>query len=145
MNDKPVIFIGLAVGLVLLTLPLWYARAAGHAVGPPQLELPSGQTACVEDTAYMRARHMELLNLWRNKVVRDGETTYRSETTGKIYPMSLTKTCMGCHTNRETFCYRCHEYANVSSLHLLSPCPGDPGPQRGIGCWDCHHVEPKGN
>jgi hypothetical protein len=145
MNDKPVIFVGLVVGLAALTFPFWYTRAAGPPGPPPQLELPSGQSTCVESAAYMRAHHMELLDQWRNAVVREGRSTYVSEASGKSYPISLTKTCMGCHTNRETFCYRCHEYANVSSLHLLSPCPGDRGPQRGIGCWDCHHVESKGS
>jgi len=145
MNDKPVIYVGLVIGLVLVTFPIWYTMAAGRPAPPPQLELPSGESPCVEDTQYMRAKHMELLDQWRDAVVREGRTTYVSKASGKSYPMSLTKTCMGCHTNRETFCYRCHEYANVSSLHALSPCSGDERPQRGIGCWDCHHVESKGN
>jgi hypothetical protein len=143
MNDRPVIIVGLVMGLLLLTFPFWYTLAAGSSASPPDVELPDGQ--CVEDGPYMKAHHMELLEQWRNAVVREGATTYVSKAYGKRYPMSLTKTCMGCHTNRETFCYRCHEYANVSSLHDLSPCPGEQKPQRGIRCWDCHHVEPKGN
>jgi hypothetical protein len=142
MYDKPVILIGLVAGLALLTFPLWYTQAAGSHGAAPQLELPKGH--CVEDTEYMRAHHMELLDRWRNEVVREGDNApYVSQAFGTKYEKSLTKTCMGCHTNRETFCYRCHEYANVSSLHLLSPCPGDPTPERGIVCWDCHQAESK--
>jgi hypothetical protein len=143
MNDKPVIIVGLVIALALLTFPFWYGRAAGNSGSPPDVKVPNGQ--CVEDGQWMKVHHMELLDEWRTRVVRDGESTYVSKTSGKSYPMSLTKTCMGCHTNRETFCYECHRYANVSSLHLLSPYPGDRRPQRGIDCWDCHHVEPKGN
>ncbi len=123
------------------------------------MELPSGESACVEDREYMRAHHMELLDEWRTAVVREGSSTYVSKASGKSYPMSLTKTCMGCHTSREAFCDKCHEYESVSSLHVLSPCPQGTrhAPRdvlplaereeyaRGIGCWDCHHVEPKGN
>jgi hypothetical protein len=128
MNDKPKIIAGLAVALVALTFPFWYTRAAGRAGSPPDLELPNGATPCVEDRETMRAHHMELLDRWRDAVVRKGEMTYVSESSGQRFPMSLSKTCMGCHTNRETFCDKCHEYANVSSA---------------IHCWDCHHVKPK--
>ncbi len=163
MNDKPVIYVGLLIGLGALTFPLWYTRVTGPAGQPPQLELPRGQSHCVEDVAYMRAHHMELLDEWRNAVVRDGKTSYDSKDYRTTYTMSLTKTCMGCHTNRQTFCYRCHEYANVSSLHQLPRCPGsssarhaprDAGPlaeraeykaEYGIGCWDCHHLDAKGS
>jgi hypothetical protein len=130
MNDKPVIMVGLVAGLVLLTFPFWYTRAAGRAGAPPDLELPDGATPCVEDREYMRAHHMELLDRWRDAVVRKGDQApYVSQTFGTKHKKSLTKTCMACHTSRETFCDKCHEYANVASA---------------IRCWDCHHVGPKG-
>jgi len=148
MNDKPVITVGLVVGLVLLTFPFWYTRAAGRTASPPQLELPGDKSQCVENVEYMRAHHMELLIQWRDAVVREGDRTpYVSKAYGTKYEKSLTKTCMGCHANRETFCDKCHEYAGVSSLHPVQPLGAD-GRSRtgvpGIGCWDCHHVEPKG-
>ncbi len=130
MNDKPIITVGLVVGLVLLTFPFWYTRAAGRLGLPPELEMPNGATRCVEDREYIRAHHMELLDQWRDAVVREGDQTpYVSRAYGTKHEKSLTKTCMGCHTNRATFCDKCHEYANVCS---------------GISCWDCHHVELKG-
>jgi len=148
MNDKPVILVGLVVGLAVLTFPFWYTRAAGKSGSPPQLELPKGESRCVEDVAYMRAHHMELLNEWRDAVVRQGDQApYVSKAFGTKYEKSLTKTCMGCHANRETFCDKCHEYAGVSSLHPVPPLGTDRSAQAGmpgIGCWDCHHVEPKG-
>jgi hypothetical protein len=138
MNDRPKIVVGLAVVLAALTFPFWYALAGGRSGAPPDLELPAGQTHCVEDRQYMRAHHMELLDQWRTAVVREGKRTYVSKTYGQSYEMSLTKTCMGCHPNREAFCYKCHEYMNVQSTQTLQPsAPGRPS-RRGIYCWDCH-------
>ena len=39
--------------------------------------------------------------------------------------MSLTRTCMRCHTSEQKFCAECHDYAGA---HLT--------------CWDCH-VKPE--
>jgi len=97
---------------------------------------------CVKEKDYMTGHHMDVLNEWRNAVVR-GDDTEPAEINGQPCAMSLTGTCMGCHTSRENFCYKCHEYANV--LPFQSPCEssGDERP-RGILCWDCHD-ESKGN
>ena len=123
MSDRTKVLIALAVVLVLAAFPTWQALGAAGGAGRPELELPENETQCVEDTDFMTARHMELLNQWRNAVVREGETEYTS-TSGETYTMSLTGTCMDCHDNREVFCTRCHDYANVAPR-----------------CWDCH-VEP---
>ena len=114
------------VFLVLVTFPLWNALVAGGETAMPELEYPTGETACIEDTEFMRANHMDILNQWRNSLVRDGETDYVSST-GQEYYMSLTGTCMDCHDNRDAFCTRCHDYSNVNPT-----------------CWNCH-VEPRGN
>jgi len=136
MKDKPLIVLGLIVGLALLTFPLWYAPAAGGAAAPPELKLPEGK--CVEDREYMRAHHMELLGQWRDDVVRQAKKDYVSQAYGARYEMSLTRTCLRCHAGaggagavsagaehsaagRTTFCRECHDYANVQ-----------------ITCWDCH-------
>lgn len=121
MRDMPVIVIGLVIVLVILTVPFWYALASGQADAPPEVQLPAGQTQCVEDLAYMKAHHMDLLDEWRDAVVRKGEKTYVSKAYGDHYEMSLTKTCLKCHESRQTFCYQCHSYANVHPY-----------------CWDCH-------
>ena len=128
MSDKAKIIVGLAVFLVLALFPVWYAVGSAGGASAPDPELPKGapEAACVEDTQYMIANHMDLLNQWRDAVVRDGQKEYTSSS-GKKYVMSLTGTCLSCHSNRETFCLRCHNYANVQP-----------------NCWDCH-LEPKGN
>jgi hypothetical protein len=123
MNDKPKILVGLAVGLVALTFPFWYTLAAGHGDASPQLDLPAGKTQCVERKEYMRAHHMEMLDQWRQEVVREGNAEpYVSRAFGTEHMKSLTKTCiMECHANQEAFCDRCHTQAGVRPT-----------------CWDCH-------
>ncbi len=125
MNDKGKIIFGLAVLFIVVISPVLYTLAVGGGGPRPELELPEGESNCIEAKQYMTAYHMDLLNEWRDAVVRDGKETYTSKDYDKTYDMSLTKTCMSCHTKRETFCNRCHDYANVQPY-----------------CWDCH-VEPE--
>jgi hypothetical protein len=73
----------------------------------------------VEDKEFMIAYHMDMLNTWRDDVVRRGEHVYTSKSE-KTYEKSLTRTCLKCH-NREDSCDRCHAYADVHPY-----------------CWDCH-------
>ncbi len=127
MSDKGKIIAGLGIFLVLATFPIWHTLGAGGDASLPELELPKDASQCVEDTEYMAAQHMDLLNQWRDAVVREGKKDYTSRAFGGLYEMSLTKTCMRCHSNTETFCIRCHNFANVEPR-----------------CWDCH-VEPGGN
>ncbi len=126
MSDKGVITAGLVVLVAVVTLPFWYAFAPTGDAAPPDLVLPTDGSQCVEDRAYMRANHMDLLNQWRNSVVREGGREYTSES-GQRFEMSLTKTCLSCHDDRDAFCTKCHDYVNVEPL-----------------CWECHVVE-KGN
>ena len=127
MGDKGKIIFGLSVFVILITFPFWsrLAAAGDSQSGRPELEYPADETACVEDTPYMTANHMDLLNQWRDGLVRDGDPEYTSST-GKTYLKSLTKTCLNCHEDKEAFCTRCHDYANVEPT-----------------CWDCH-VQPGG-
>jgi hypothetical protein len=74
---------------------------------------------------YMRDNHMELLNIWREDVVRKGDRTFTT-VSGKKFEMSLTKTCIHCHSNKTEFCDQCHNYLGVSPY-----------------CWDCHVDPPK--
>ena len=75
---------------------------------------------CVEDTDYIRKEHMQLLNVWRNTVVREGKTVFVNGS-GKEYVASLSNTCMNCHSNKAEFCDKCHTYASVTPY-----------------CWECH-------
>ncbi len=119
MHDTGKIVVGLAVFGVLVTGPIWYGLGRGTGALP---ELPKPATAkqCVEPIAFMRAQHMELLNAWRDAVVRNAERVYVA-TDGKRYEMSLTGTCLGCHEDQEKYCNKCHQYAGVETF-----------------CFDCH-------
>jgi hypothetical protein len=125
MYDGGKILIGLAGFVAIGTLPIWLAAASGQPAREPAPVPPASASACVESVDYMRASHMDLLDRWRDAVVREGHREYVSST-GQTYDMSLSRTCMGCHANRTEFCVQCHSYAGV-----------DPT------CWNCH-VEPEG-
>jgi hypothetical protein len=115
---------GLAALVALAAWPVWHALASPRPA-PPDLAKPIGATECVAPIAYMRASHMKLLETWRDFVVRDGVRAYR-DPRGRVVTMSLTKTCLGaCHTDKTTFCDRCHDYAGVKPT-----------------CWDCHVPPP---
>jgi hypothetical protein len=125
-RDTGRIVVGLVIFLVLASFPVWFSATRGQADYRPELEYPPGETACVESKEYMRSWHMELLNEWRDSVVRHGERTYVSRAHHTEHDMSLQNTCMKCHTNKANFCDRCHDYVGVSPK-----------------CWSCH-VEPRG-
>lgn len=120
MSDTGKVILGLAVFLIAITFPFWFSLLNQKAGYRPQLKLPEGQNRCVESTEYMRSLHMDLLDKWRNAVVREGNRIYVSST-GDRYEMSLSGTCLDCHTNKAEFCDQCHNYVGVSPY-----------------CWDCH-------
>jgi len=122
MYDSGKIIAGIVIFLCLITFPLWYNVVSGKPTSPPKLEIVTKEKECVEPKDFMRAKHMELLDQWRNSVVREGKRNY-SGLEGKKYEMSLTKTCLECHSNKAQFCDRCHTYAGVSPK-----------------CWNCHIV-----
>jgi hypothetical protein len=123
MYDASKIVAGLAVFVVLATSPLWYNAISAAPPDAPELQQPpNGSTECVEATEYMRANHMDLLDQWRDTVVREDVRTYTSEA-GKDYTMSLSDTCLDCHSNKEQFCDACHTYSAVAPY-----------------CWDCHVI-----
>ncbi len=75
---------------------------------------------CVEDTAFMRRNHMELLKHHRDRTVHEGIRTTQH---------SLAN-CIACHASKETgrvtgskdaFCEGCHTYAAVK-----------------LDCFECH-------
>jgi hypothetical protein len=126
MYDAGKIIPGMVIFLGLVSFPLWWSH--GKSAPPPELSLNTpaiqrlAEKRCVEPTPYMRANHMEFLNTWRNVVVRQGDRIYRASS-GKEYAMSLSETCLGCHSNKEQFCDRCHNYEGVKPT-----------------CWSCHNV-----
>lgn len=127
MYDAGKIIVGLVVFVVVATSPLWFNALTSETPEVPEIKLPTnGSTECVETIDYMRSNHMDLLNEWRDEVVRVGTRDYVSSSSGKTFDMSLSRTCMDCHSNKADFCDACHTYLAVSPY-----------------CWDCH-VEPKG-
>lgn len=126
MNDKKIIITGLVIFMIILTFPFWYNR--GKAAPAPELELTDRAKqakVCVRSTDYMQREHMQLLDFWRHSVVRNAERIYVNPE-GKEYTMSLSNTCLDCHSNKAQFCDRCHDYASVRPY-----------------CWDCHIDNPK--
>jgi len=124
MRDKGKIMIGLVIFLILITFPVWYNVAKGKATYVPELQKPATATECVRDTEYMTANHMDLLNQWRDLVVREGKRM-DVDMHGNPVEMSLTRTCLDCHSDKAEFCDKCHDYMSVDPY-----------------CWDCH-VDPK--
>ncbi|MBN1652270.1 MAG: sulfate reduction electron transfer complex DsrMKJOP subunit DsrJ [Deltaproteobacteria bacterium] len=121
MYDSGKIIGGLVLFTVAAAFPVWYTHASGKAGYQPNPVLPEGKTKCVESKEYMLSEHMNLLDEWRDLVVREGQTTYVSTAYGDEYEMSFTKTCLDCHEKKEEFCDKCHTYADVTPY-----------------CWDCH-------
>ncbi len=127
MSDRKKIIAGIVIFFALFTFPLWFNL--GKAAPAPELVLTEKAKAakdCVMPTDYMRANHMQVLDQWRHEVVRNGERIFVNAD-GKEFNMSLSNTCLDCHSNKADFCDKCHNYASVTPY-----------------CWDCHIDNPKG-
>ena len=124
MYNKGMILGGIIVFLAVFTFPLW--SNVGGAIGAPKPQLPAEEkaTQCVLPTDEMRSSHMQLLNQWRDSVVREGNRIYVTED-GRQFMMSLQNNCMECHQSKTKFCDECHNYVGVAPY-----------------CWECH-IEPK--
>ena len=125
MHDASKVIPGLIIFFGLITLPIWLTAASGKIAYTPELQIVTEEEQCVESVEYMRANHMDLLVEWRETVVREGIRTWEASD-GKEYNMSLTGTCLDCHSNKEDFCDQCHNYAGIQPY-----------------CWNCH-VVPEG-
>ena len=122
MYDRGKVLTGLAIFVIIMTFPVWYNLV--HAQHVPKPELPKDVKKCVGTLEYMRTSHMQVLNTWRDEVVRS-ENRKLVEVGGKQYTKSLQLGCMACHPDRKKFCDECHNYAAVDPF-----------------CWDCH-FQPK--
>jgi hypothetical protein len=126
LYNKGYIVAGIVAFVIIITLPFWYGRSKSAA--PPVLSLETtaihalAEKRCVEDTAFMRASHMKLLGDWRDQAVREGNHRYVAKS-GKVYEIGLTGTCLKCHSNKEEFCDRCHNYVGAKP-----------------SCWSCHVI-----
>jgi len=127
-NGGP-IFIGIVVFLAVALFPFYSNVGKVNAKPEPKTDTPAileyeklnGKKECVESKEWMRGEHMQLLNQWRDSVVRDDNRGYVSTASHKRFNMSLQNGCMQCHSNKKKFCDECHNYLSVKPY-----------------CWDCH-------
>jgi hypothetical protein len=126
MYDKGKVVAGLVIFVVLITFPFWYNLGKAAPAPEPKLTGKAAEAGqqCVESKEFMTPEHMQLLNDWRETVVRDAKRIYVNRS-GKTFEMSLSNTCLDCHSEKAEFCDKCHNYASVTPY-----------------CWDCH-VDPK--
>ena len=120
------IILGLAIFAVGVTFPFWYGAVKSSPAPVLSLDTPviarMEQKRCVEDKAFMRSDHMKMLHAWRDEAVRDGDRHYTAKD-GRRFEKSLTGTCLSCHSNKEQFCDRCHDYVGAEptcySCHVI--------------------------
>lgn len=124
MYDGKKIIPGLIIFVALVSFPLWHNVGSGKMNYVPKPKPPADKKECVEPKDYIRINHKNLLDDWKESVVRNGGTTYLASNKKK-YLMSLNRTCMSCHTDKAEFCDQCHNYMGVTNK-----------------CWDCH-IYPK--
>ncbi|MDI6687080.1 MAG: sulfate reduction electron transfer complex DsrMKJOP subunit DsrJ [Desulfobacterales bacterium] len=129
MNDKSKIIAGLIIFVIFITFPFWYNMGKAAPVPEPKLtDKAKLEKECVEPKQFMKVEHMQILDVWRESVVRNASRTYVSKT-GKKFNMSLASgddSCIGCHSSKVDFCDKCHNYASVRPY-----------------CWTCHIEPPK--
>ena len=125
MYDAGKIIFGLIIFVILFSSPIWL-NLAGNPGYKPDIQYPVNEKECIAPREYMNHNHMEILNDWRDKVVRADIRFYNQNAKpflidGKPAEMSLTHTCLKCHSNKSEFCDRCHNFLAVKPY-----------------CWECH-------
>lgn len=124
--DLKYILLGLAIFFGLVISPILPNLGKIVAAPSPKLDTPAIQKLaekerqCVMPTPYMRANHMQMLIDWREAVVRNGNREFINPE-GKKFTVSLSNTCMECHSNKTQFCDKCHNFVAVTP-----------------NCWGCH-------
>ena len=119
MRDRGKILLGIAIFLVVVLFPIWFTAAFGKPGAVPTPKAKEGAGECIFPADYMRVHHMEILDDWRDLVVRQEQREWTGPD-GRTHEMSLTRTCMDCHIKADS-CDVCHTYADVKPY-----------------CWDCH-------
>jgi hypothetical protein len=133
LYDGGKIIIGLLIFVGIATFPFYYNIGKVNAKPEPKVDTPAiqewekqyGKKECVESKEFMVTNHMQLVNLWRDSVVRNMNRVYISTANHKEFNMSLQNGCMHCHSNKQKFCDECHNYMAVKPY-----------------CWNCH-IQPQ--
>jgi hypothetical protein len=124
------IFFGLVIFVALVASPFILGMGKDKAAARPDIKIDTPEIIkledkkCIEPRELMRAKHMKILDTWRDSVVRDGDRT-QILVSGRLYEKSLQNGCLKCHSNKEEFCDKCHGYLDVKPA-----------------CWECH-IAPK--
>ena len=126
MYNKNAVIAGIVAFLVICSSPFWCGFSSDSYKKPEIVTQKDKNKECVEDVAFMRAEHMQLLNEWRDQALRNGSRVYVNAK-GKKFDISLQNTRLKCHNNYEEFCDKCHKTNNVEPY-----------------CWTCH-ILPKGS
>ncbi|MBF0328089.1 MAG: sulfate reduction electron transfer complex DsrMKJOP subunit DsrJ [Nitrospirae bacterium] len=132
MYNSGKIIPGIIIFLAIVLFPFWSNLGKANVKPEPKIDtpviqqMPVEERKCIEPKEFMKAGHMQMLNDWRDSVIRDGNRVFVSST-GKHYNMSLQNECLRCHSNKKDFCDKCHNYLAVKPY-----------------CFDCH-IEPKEN
>jgi hypothetical protein len=88
MYNKSLVLTIIVVVLLIVVTPFLYWRVSPGALLPPKPEPPpGGEKRCVESTDFMRKHHVDLLEEWRQSVVREGHVKYVASD-GKEYDES---------------------------------------------------------
>jgi len=115
--EKKIIIGGLLIFLITALFPFIWSNLGENPLPSAMVE-NSSEEPCVLPSTFMRSSHMQLLDEWRDDVVRRGNSQFVS-TDGRVFEKSLSKTCMECHSMQQ--CENCHQSLNVHTY-----------------CWDCH-------
>lgn len=126
MYNAKGIGIGIAIFVIIFTSPFWLGWI-GQDYTKTGVVLPPNEKSCIENTEFMRANHMRLLDEWRDQALREENREYVSALNGKRWVISLQNTCMKCHNNYADFCERCHVANSVYPY-----------------CWTCHIIPGEG-
>ena len=80
MYDKGKILIGLILFILVMTFPFYYNLGRTSVKPQPSLETPEinamQKKQCVKPKEFMKAEHMQVLDDWRDSVVREGNRVY---------------------------------------------------------------------
>lgn len=120
MRDTWKIAAGVALFVAVALAPAWQ-RAASPRSERPSPKIAKPETRCVERREVMRTSHMQVLDGWRDAVVRGGGVRKVHAAGGRELTRSLNGACLECHPNQKEFCDRCHEDLVVRPV-----------------CWECH-------
>ena len=126
MYNAKAVIIGIVIFVAIFSSPFWTSWI-GQTYQKTGVVLPAGEKTCIEETEFMRAQHMRLLDEWRDQALREENRVYVSALGGRKWVISLQNTCLKCHSNYTEFCEKCHVANSVYPY-----------------CWTCHIIPTEG-